>query len=115
MTLKVDRDLNSQIASQGAGLAFQSPVTPASRLHRPGYLPIIGTDAIVKWIGEHATAATAKDGAADAAAAGDLGYTYGTFDISAPTPIAGAYVRLWNRDTSGRWWMMVDVAQPDRP
>jgi hypothetical protein len=26
-----------------------------------------------------------------------------------------AYVRLWNRDASGRWWLMVDVAQPFRP
>lgn len=90
-------------------------MTPASRLHRPGYLPIIGTDAIVKWAGQHVTTATATDGAAEAAAAGDVGYTYGTFAITAPTPIAGAYLRIWNRDASGRWWMMVDVAQPGRP
>jgi ketosteroid isomerase-like protein len=56
----------------------------------------------------------AKHAAAEAAAAGDFGYTYGTFEITAPKPISGAYVRLWNRDASGRWWLMVDVAQPSR-
>ncbi len=108
-----DRDLNTHIG-QGAARAFASRLTPASRLHRPGFVPIVGTDAIAAWLTGHASTATAKDGAAEAAAAGDFGYTYGTFEIKAPTLQSGAYVRLWNRDGSGRWWLMADVAQPSR-
>jgi hypothetical protein len=26
--------------------------------------------------------------------------------------VSGVYIRLWNRDASGRWWLTVDVAQP---
>ena len=110
-----DRDLNAQLATQGAGRAFASRVTSSSRLHRPGSTPIVGGEAIAVWLNEHASAATAKESVAEAAAAGDFGFTYGTFDIKAPKPLAGAYPRLWNRDAAGRWWLMVDVAQPFRP
>jgi ketosteroid isomerase-like protein len=112
---EADRDLNSQIAVQGPGRAFAGRVTPSSRLHRPGYVPIVGTDAIATWLTEHASTATAKDGAAEAAAAGDFGYSYGTFEMKGPKPLTGVYVRVWNRDASGRWWLMADVAQPSRP
>jgi ketosteroid isomerase-like protein len=109
---QADRDLNVQISAQGAARSFAGRVSASSRLHRPGYNPVVGSEAITAWLTEHASTATAKDGAAEAAAAGDFGYTYGTFEITAPKPIAGAYLRLWNRDASGRWWLMVDVAQP---
>jgi ketosteroid isomerase-like protein len=112
--VEADRDLNAQIG-QGAARAFASRVTAASRLHRPGFVPIVGTDAIARWLNEHASTATAKDGGGESAAAGDFGYTHGTFDIKEPTSHAGVYVRLWNRDASGRWWLMADVAQPVRP
>lgn len=112
---EADRDLNAQIAAQGAGRAFASRVSPSSRIHRPGFTPVVGTEAIMTWLNAHASTATARDGAAEAAAAGDFGYSYGTFEITAPKPVSGAYLRVWNRDASGRWWLMVDVAQPFRP
>ena len=112
---EADRDLNAQIAAQGASRAFASRLTPSSRLHRPGSTPIVGAKAIAVWLNAYASSAAARDGVAEAAAAGDFGYTYGTFDIEAPKPLSGAYLRLWNRDAAGRWWLMVDVAQPFRP
>jgi ketosteroid isomerase-like protein len=110
-----DRELNDQVVARGASAAFAARTTAASRIHRPGMAPLTGGDAIRRWLGEHATASTATAGAAEAAASGDFGFSYGTFDITAPKPQAGAYVRLWNRDRAGRWWLMVDVAQPSRP
>jgi ketosteroid isomerase-like protein len=109
---EADRDLNAQIAAQGVPRAFSTRLSASSRLHRPGTIPIVGKDAIEKWLTEHATSGTATDGAAESAAAGDVGYTYGNFTISAPAPLAGVYVRLWSRDSNGRWWLMADVAQP---
>ncbi len=112
---EADRDLNAEMAAQGASRAFASRVTPSSRLHRPGSTPIVGAKAIAAWLNAHASAAAARDGVAEAAAAGDFGYTYGTFEIKAPKPLSGAYLRLWNRAAAGHWWLMVDVAQPFRP
>lgn len=109
---EADREFNARIAAEGSARAFGGRVTASSRLHRPGFIPIVGTDAIAAWLAENASRATATDGAAEAAVAGDVGYSYGTFETSAPKPQSGAYLRLWNRDAGGRWWLMVDVAQP---
>ena len=53
---------------------FASRVSASSRLHRPGYIPVVGAEAITAWLEEHASTATAtaRDGAAEAAAAGDV-------------------------------------------
>jgi ketosteroid isomerase-like protein len=112
---EADREFNGRIAAEGSARAFGGRVTASSRLHRPGFIPIVGTDSIAAWLAENASRATATGGAAEAAAAGDVGYSYGTFETSAPNPQSGAYVRLWSRDAAGRWWLMVDVAQPFRP
>ena len=111
---QVDQDVNRLMASQGPKAAFASRTTAATRLHRPGSIPIVGQDAIVKWLGEHATAGTATHTAADSAASGDFGYSYGTFEVTAPAAQAGGYLRLWNRDADGNWLLVVDVAQPAR-
>ena len=112
--IEADGNLNAQIAAQGAARAFGERLTTASRLHRPGTVPIIGPDANTKWLEQHATAATAQHAAGEASAAGDFAYSYGTYAIAAPNQQTGAYVRLWSRDAAGRWWLMVDVAQPSK-
>jgi ketosteroid isomerase-like protein len=110
-----DRDLDARIADRGIAAAFEDRLAPSSRLHRTGTVPILGREAIASWLAQNAKSGRATHGAAEASAAGDFGYTYGTFDVKDPKPLAGAYVRLWNRDAAGRWWLMVDVAQPTRP
>ena len=107
-----DRELNDQVAARGASTALIARMTSASRLHRPGYAPLTGSDAIGRWLTDNATASTAAAGSAEAAASGDFGYSYGTYEIKEPKPSKGAYVRLWSRDRAGRWWLMADVAQP---
>jgi hypothetical protein len=58
---------------------------------------------------------TAVAGRAEAASSADLGYSFGTYQIPTSTAESGAYVRIWNRDGEGRWWVMVDTAEPTRP
>ncbi len=110
-----DRDLNAAVAADGPAKAFGTRVTALSRLHHPGFSPLVGRDAIVGWLEQNATAAVARDTSAESAASGDVGYTFGTFETTAPKPIAGVYVRLWSRDADGKWWVMADVAQPFKP
>jgi ketosteroid isomerase-like protein len=108
---EADRDLDAKIAAQGTARAYAERLTSASRLHRWGSVPTIGRDAIAKWLEANATASTAKPGAAESAASGDFGYSYGNYEVTAPKPNAGIYVRLWSRDAAGRWWVMVDITQ----
>jgi ketosteroid isomerase-like protein len=106
-----DRALNEAIADQGFARAFSTRLTPVSRLHRSGTVPLVGPDQIVKWLDQSSSTGSATDTNAESASSGDFGYSYGTLDVKAPKPQAGAYVRLWNRDAMGRWWLMADVAQ----
>jgi ketosteroid isomerase-like protein len=112
--LEADNALNAQIAAVGSAEAYKSVTTGASRLHRSGFMPSIGSAAIAAWLKVHAAAMTASSGAADSARSGDLGYSYGTYQVSAPTAQSGACVRVWQRDGSGKWIVVADVTQPVR-
>jgi ketosteroid isomerase-like protein len=105
-----DGALNAALGGRG-GAAYGDVTTETSRLHRSGFMPSIGRVAIEKWMKEHASTMTATTGAAQSALSGDLGYTYGTFAVTAPAPKSGAYVRVWQRDGSGKWLVVVDVTQ----
>ena len=110
-----DRALNEEIAATGFAKAFAARLAPSSRLHRPGNVPPIGREAIVKWLEQNAASGSGTNIGVESAASGDFGYTHGRFEVREPKPIAGAYLRLWNRDAAGRWWLTVDVAQPAKP
>lgn len=107
-----DRDLNDQIASKGIPLALGARMTPASRLHRPGTTPRVGREESVKWLEANATTGSATNTAFEAAKSGDVGYSYGRFEVTGEKPAKGVYVRLWSRDVDGKWWLIADVAQP---
>jgi ketosteroid isomerase-like protein len=106
-----DAELNAQMMTVGVPKAFAATMTPASRLHRPGHVPIVGSDAIQAWLAQHSSSGTAGQKDASSSAAGDFGFTHGTFETRAPTAVKGVYVRLWSRDAAGTWWLVVDVAQ----
>jgi ketosteroid isomerase-like protein len=105
-----DRDLNAALGKRGSA-AYGDVTTETSRLHRSGSMPSIGRVAIEKWMKEHASAMTATTGAAESALSGDLGFSYGKFEVTAPVAKSGAYVRVWQRDASGKWLVVADVTQ----
>ena len=74
-------------------------------------MPQRGAAAIASWMSSHAAGMSASTGAADAARSGDLGYSYGTYDITGAAAEHGAYVRVWQRDAAGRWLVVADVVQ----
>jgi hypothetical protein len=74
-------------------------------------MPAIGSAAIRAWFDANASAMSASTAAADCANSADLGYSYGTYEVKAPSPQKGAYVRVWQRDASGKWLLVADVVQ----
>jgi ketosteroid isomerase-like protein len=109
--LGADQRLNAQIAERGPGPAYEGVVSSASRLHRSGFMPSIGPKAIRSWLDGNASGMTASTGTAESAQSGDLGYSYGTFEVKGTSPLSGAYVRVWQRDGAGTWWLVADVVQ----
>ncbi len=109
--LDADKTLNARIATDGAANAYSAVTTSESRLHRSGFMPPIGTPAIRAWLEANAPAMSASTGAADGANSADLGYSYGTYEVKVPSQQKGAYVRVWQRDASGKWLVVADVVQ----
>jgi len=108
---ETDKSLNARIAAEGAGAAYASVTTSSTRLHRSGFMPPIGSAAIRSWFEVNVSAMSASTGAADCADSADLGYSYGTYEVKAPAQQNGAYVRVWERDASGKWLLVADVVQ----
>jgi len=109
--LEADQRLNAQIAQRGPGPAYEAVVTSGSRLHRSGFMPAIGPQPIRSWLDGNAPSMTASTGTVESAQSGDLGYSYGTYEVKGSSPQGGAYVRIWQRESSGRWLLVADVVQ----
>jgi len=109
--LEADKSLNAALSTDGPGAAYSSVTSSGSRLHRSGFMPSIGSAAIRAWFDAHASAMSASTGAAESANSADLGYSYGTYEVKAPSSQKGAYVRVWQRDAAGKWLLVADVVQ----
>ena len=110
-----DRSLNTALGGGRTAEGYAAVLTDASRLHRQRATPHVGRDAIVSWLEQQTDrTTTAQSTAAQTSASGDLGYSYGLYDIKRTPVEHGAYLRVWARDAEGRWWLMADVTEPAR-
>jgi ketosteroid isomerase-like protein len=101
---------------QDAGALYARFIANDARLHRNGMLPIIGAVQVVKFTSGKQMTWTPMF--ADVARAGDLGYTYGTYELKAPAGTIqekGYYVRVWKRQADGNWKAVVDTTSPVSP
>jgi ketosteroid isomerase-like protein len=116
-----DGVLNSALKS-GQSRAYRGRLAPDARLLRTGSLPVVGEQRIVAWLGGQPRYRLADSRYAEAARSGDLGYTWGTYQLAARSggtaPNAGAkieegfYARVWTRQRNGQWQVALDVLQP---
>ncbi len=112
-----DQSLSSAIASKGAGAAYASVMHPDARLQRTGFLPTTGRQASVDWLNAHVKAWSTEPIKAETAASGDLGYTWGKYNVT-PTDRAsytGHYVRVWTRNADGTWQLVYEITTPPPP
>ena len=84
-------------------------------MHREGKHPVLGRAAILADLGAQPATMTGEVIKADASWAGDLGWTYGTGEITvAGKAQKGVYTHVWKRDDQGRWKIVVDLFNPPR-
>jgi ketosteroid isomerase-like protein len=112
--LEADRRFNDRLRSGDAAAVYSAQVVEHGRLHRAGMSPAIavGADQIKQWFASNPGAMTATSTAGEAAASGDLGYVYGTYELAGATPQHGAYVHIWSRTADGKWLIAADVTAP---
>jgi ketosteroid isomerase-like protein len=113
--LDADRRLNARIGADGAARGYAADLAPGTRLHRPGGPPAVGAAAASAWLEQYAGDLSGTSTAAESAASGDLGYSYGKYAVKTPRAESGAYVRIWTRDATGHWLVVADVTQPVAP
>lgn len=111
-----DREFSKASATQGALKAFQSYAAENVRLFRNGHFPFVGKPAIAEALASNKGVLTWQPTATDVSRSGDLGYTYGLYEIrtddSAHTLAAkGNYMRFWKKQ-GGVWRVVLDVDDP---
>ena len=109
-----DNVLNSGLRTSQAR-AYRGRLATGARLHRPNVVPLVGERAIAQWLGSQPSFAASDTRYTEASRSGDLGYTWGTYQIArrGTTPAEeGFYVRVWVRERSGQWKVALDVLQP---
>jgi len=112
--LKLEDEFSAVSVRNGTAAAFDFYLADDARVLRPNTAPAIDKNNAMVLISERAGTLTFKALAADVSASGDMGYTYGTFELKThDVPFEhGSYVRVWKKH--GRDWRVVmDVMSPD--
>jgi len=103
--------------------AFASFFAAGGRLFPPGAPLAEGQEAILELMrplfASPGYALEWQATAADVAASGDLGFTFGTFEqkgqdeAGAPTRVVGKYVTVWRRGDDRTWRVVADIFNAD--
>jgi ketosteroid isomerase-like protein len=111
--LNRDRQFSEESAKHGAVPAFTKFAGEGVRLFRNDHLPFVGKEAIAEALQGSTGVLTWQAAFADASRSGDLGYTYGTYEVKTDGVLSakGNYMRFWKKQ-GGEWRVVLDVADP---
>lgn len=116
-TISADEVLNTDLAfsdmSRQVGMkkAFIEYISDEGVLLRPGHLPLRGADAIdfLSQLSDSDYTLTWKPSRGEISKSGDLGYTYGVYELSTTdTVYKGTYVSIWKKQSDGSWKFVLD-------
>lgn len=113
--LNEEREFSKASADLGAAEAFLMKAAVDVRVYRENQMPFVGRSASAKAMYPATTVWTWTPAFADVSRAGDLAYSYGTYELrdkkSGAITESGNYARVWKR-VSGLWRVVIDVANP---
>lgn len=106
---------DSALGVSGATLrsAIGDLLAPDARAYRDGAFPSVGASAARAALSADTRAYRATPLGGAAAASGDLGYTYGSYELVPDDDRAaerGYYFRIWRRAPRGAWQVILDLA-----
>ena len=112
--IKTDKEFSQASRTQGMRKAFIEYMDDNGILLRPDHPPIIGANAI-EYLTEQNDSSyilTWEPSSAKVAASGDLGYSYGIYNLQLhDTTLQGTYVSIWKK-TEGKWKFVLDTGNP---
>lgn len=106
--LKADADFAALCEVKGLKEAFLENIDSNGVILRTDVLPMVGADAVDYIIALQDTGYTMlwKPSQAEVAISGELGYTYGIYQITPSvidTVLYGTYVSIWKKQSDGKW------------
>jgi ketosteroid isomerase-like protein len=114
--LQADRDFNGMAQKEGIAKAFVHFAADEVILLRDKQPPVFGKAALQAHYAQSEAGYSLSwwPEKADVGAAGDLGYTFGRWELSAKdangqeTKLYGVYVTVWKRQADGSWKYVLD-------
>lgn len=109
--IAIDKAFSALSREKGMNYAFLSYVSEDGVMLRPNRMPIVGKPEIETLFqnDDSETDFTWEPLHADVAKSGDLGYTYGTYEINTGGKIQkGTYVSIWKKNNNGIWKFILD-------
>ena len=116
--LKLEDDFSKSVATQKTVDAFLSYLDDDVRLFRMNAFPVVGREGARTMLAAQTGLLSWQPTKADISLSGDLGYTYGTYEFKASDGKAatnGNYLRIWKRQTNGKWKVVLDLLNPIPP
>jgi ketosteroid isomerase-like protein len=111
-----DREFSTASATQGAQKVFADYATVEVRMFRDDKPPFVGKAEALAALPADSSVWTWEPAFADVSRSGDLGYTYGTYQITSkdtsPKVLeSGNYYRIWKKQ-GGKWLVVTDLLNP---
>ena len=114
-----DREFSQAATKRGARAAFADYAMREVRVYRDGKFPLVGQDLARAVLPSSPSVWTWEPAAGDVSVSDDLGYTYGSYQISgdelgAKVIESGNYFRIWKKE-KGAWRVLFDLTNPVPP
>jgi len=110
-----EREFSKASADLGAAETFLLKADVGVRVYREDRMPFVGRAAAAKAMYPPSTVWSWTPAFADVSRAGDLAYSYGTYELrdkkTSATTETGNYARVWKK-VADRWRVVIDVANP---
>ena len=109
--IKTDEAFSAMSKQQGMKKAFIEYIDDDGILLRPNHPPIIGANAIeyLTQVNDSSFTLTWEPSSAQVSSSGDLGYSYGIYNLQLhDTILHGTYVSIW-KQKDGKWKFVLDT------
>jgi ketosteroid isomerase-like protein len=116
--LKAESDFLKLLTAKKTVDTYLSYLADGARLFRMNEFPVVGKEGMRAALTAQAVMLTWQATKAEVSLSGDLGYTYGTYQLKAtgdgqPTE-NGNYMRIWKKQ-NGKWRVVLDLLNPIPP
>lgn len=119
---RTDAEFSDLSEQKGAREAFASYCTDDATILPTNGSPVTGKDSIRALMSDSSgTVLTWKPAKAEVAGSGDLGYTWGMYEVHGrndagkPSSRYGKYLTVWKKQQDGSWKFIVDIGNPSPP